>query len=132
MWMILVVIAFWGIVLVSLLIQSKYQESLLSTVVETTNYHISEISFPAVTLCNNHRVDFGKFEAAIDRFLPNASQGAKDTFHSLLMALEVLDFGSFDELENVLRQELDALEQLSLREATSFVSQEQEGTCREG
>lgn len=113
--------AFGAIIAVSLLLQQKFQESLLSTVVESTNYAISEMSFPAVTLCNNHRVNFDKFDEAVERFLPNASQETKDTFLILLKAVEVLDFGSFDELENLIRRDLTALNNLRLKEVVAFV-----------
>ena len=68
LWTLLVVAASGGTIAVSLMIKTKFQNSLMSTVVESTNYHISEISFPAVTICNNHRVDFNKFDAALQKY----------------------------------------------------------------
>lgn len=124
-WTILVLCAFGAIIAVSLLLQQKFQESLLSTVVESTNYAISEISFPAVTLCNNHRVNFDKFDQAVDRFLPNASQETRDTFLIFLQAVEVLDFGSFDELEHLIRRDVTELNTLPLKEVVAFVGGDQ-------
>lgn len=60
-------VAFVGVFNVSLLISERYQTSPLSTVVETTNYHVSEIAYPAITLCNNHRVDFNRMAEALER-----------------------------------------------------------------
>lgn len=120
-WLIVMSLAFWGIIFVSLMIQKRFDESLLSTVVETTNYHISEVSFPAVTLCNHHRVNFDKFESAVEKFLPNTTTENRDTFLVLLKALEVLDFGSFDELEDLLGRDIHDLVHLNLRDVVAFV-----------
>lgn len=103
------------------MIQKKFDASLLSTVLETTNYHISEVSFPAVTLCNHHRVNFDKFEDALERFLPNTTSDNRDTFLVLLKALEVLDFGSFDELEDLLGRDINDLVHLNLKDVVAFV-----------
>lgn len=82
LWTLLVAAALAGTIAVSLMIQTKFQSSLMSTVVESTNYHISEISFPAVTVCNNHRVDFRKFDAALQKYFFIVS---RETFLTILL-----------------------------------------------
>lgn len=125
-WIVLVLLAFWGTIVVSLMIKNKFQASLLSTVVETANYPISEIPFPAVTICNNHRLDFRKYDDALQRFLPNASYDSNVTFLSLLRAFEVLDFGSFDEFEELITRDLQELPHLDLKEVATFVCPSQD------
>lgn len=56
-----------GAIKVSMLVSERYQTSPLSTVVESTYYHVSEIHYPAITLCNNLRVNFDKFDEAVAR-----------------------------------------------------------------
>lgn len=121
--MVVTILALTGIIYVSLVLADKYQKSLLSTVVESTNYHVSEISFPAITLCNNHRVDYEKFDAAMERFLPNATEETRNFFLRFLNALEVLDFGSFDELEDLKEHAVNnsSLKNLKLVEVAQFV-----------
>lgn len=67
-WSVLCILALTGTISVSLVLAGKFQESLLSTVVETTNYHVSEIPFPSITLCHNLRVDFDKLDKGVERY----------------------------------------------------------------
>lgn len=140
-WTFVMVVALTGIVNVSFLISVKYQTSPLSTVVESTSYHVSEISYPAITVCNNHRVDFERIAEAMERwgllslefrkfyfstfpcrFIPNSSAETQETFLRLLKAFEIVDFGSFDEFEDILSRDLDSLSSLRLADVAEFVS----------
>lgn len=56
------------------------------------------------------------------RFLPNATQTAQNAFLALLKALEILDFGSFDELENLMEHNYQELGHLNLAEVAVFVT----------
>lgn len=68
-WTAVMMLALTGVLHVSFMISDKYQTSPLSTVVESTSYHVSEISYPAITVCNNHRVDFERYDEAVERLL---------------------------------------------------------------
>lgn len=66
-WTVFVASAFLGAIYVSLLLSEQYNTSPLSTVVESTYYHVSEIPYPGVTICNNNRINYKKVDAAIER-----------------------------------------------------------------
>lgn len=66
-WTIFVASAFLGAIYVSILLSERYNTSPLSTVVESTYYHVSNIPYPGVTICNNNRINYKKVNAAIER-----------------------------------------------------------------
>lgn len=68
-WTIFVASAFLGAIYVSILLSEQYNTSPLSTVVESTYYHVSEVAFPGVTICNNNRINYKKVNAAIKRYI---------------------------------------------------------------
>ncbi|XP_059616576.1 sodium channel protein Nach-like [Phlebotomus argentipes] len=108
-WGIIVGMATFGVIYVSILLSEKYQTSPLSTVVEDTNFHISEIPFPGIAICNSHRINTRKVDDAIKRYLPNGTKEDILTFELLLNALEILDFGSYEEFESLLPRNISNL-----------------------
>lgn len=60
------------IVIISIKIRSNYNNDNLATVIKTTNKHVSEIHFPAITICTKHRLNYRKFRAAAKIFYPEA------------------------------------------------------------
>lgn len=65
-WVILVILAAIGTIHVSLLSQQRFQNSTLATVVESTNFPIYDIPFPAVTICNFNRVNYIRVPNVVD------------------------------------------------------------------
>ncbi|XP_055685259.1 uncharacterized protein LOC129791215 [Lutzomyia longipalpis] len=115
----------YGAVSVSILISNRYQTSPLSTVVESTNVHVYEIPYPAISVCNSHRINTHKVNQTMKRFLPNASKEDIESFRLLLNALEVLDFGSFEEFDSLKGRNLSALEGLNI---TKLIIESEETT----
>ena len=66
-WVFLVTSAVSGVVYASMLLSEKFSSSLLSTVVESTIYPVTEIPFPAVTICNNNRFNWNRVESSVKR-----------------------------------------------------------------
>lgn len=64
-WCLLISIAAVGVIFISLLIQSRFHNSPLATVVESTTYPVYEISYPAITICNYNRIDWDRVDGAI-------------------------------------------------------------------
>lgn len=58
---------------------------------------MANIPYPAVTICNNNRVNWNRVDAVLDRYLPNASETTREQFTKYLTTLNKLEFGSFDE-----------------------------------
>lgn len=54
-WFLLVMSAIAGIIYISLELSLKFQSSPLATVVESTIFPVSEIAYPAVTICTENR-----------------------------------------------------------------------------
>lgn len=65
-WLVLITLAFVGTLYVSYLLQVRYSTNKLATVVETTMYPISSIPYPAVTICNNNRINWFRVPSALD------------------------------------------------------------------
>lgn len=65
-WLVLITLAFTGTLYVSYLLQVRYSTNKLATVVETTNYPISLIPYPAVTICNNNRINWIRVPSVLD------------------------------------------------------------------
>lgn len=68
-WFVLVAVTTFTAIHVSFLLSQRYNTSLLSTVVESTYYHISEIPYPGVSICNFNRINYKKVNAAIERYI---------------------------------------------------------------
>lgn len=64
--MILVISALIGVLYVSLLLSEKFTSSPLATVVESTIYPVSDIPYPAVTICNYNRINWHRLQEAKD------------------------------------------------------------------
>lgn len=57
-----------GILYTFYLLQTRFSLNRLATVVETTNYPVYEIPFPAVTICNNNRVNWLRVHNAMNMY----------------------------------------------------------------
>lgn len=72
-------------------------------------------------MCNNHRVDFTKLQSGLEKFVPNSTEHTQNSFVELLKFIEVMDFGSFDELEPFLKADNGTLDSLNITEVADFV-----------
>lgn len=52
----------------SLILQLKFTANIKATVVESTNFPIYEISYPAVTFCHYNRVNAERIQPAIEKY----------------------------------------------------------------
>jgi hypothetical protein len=111
-WLVVIFLASLAMAYCCLLLSSRFRSSLTSTVFESTNFKITEIPFPAVTLCNSYRLNYDKTQDALDKFLINGTEKEKQVFLTLINVLQTMDYGSYDEfaiLESDYRGELDHL-----------------------
>lgn len=121
LWTIAIVTATAGMVYCCVLLSNRFRTGKLSTVFESTNFKVSEIPFPAITICNNNRQDYNKTEAALMRFVPNRTVSEKETFTKFLHILQNQEFGSFDEYGVIADDNLTALESLNITEVYEFM-----------
>lgn len=115
-------LALVGVVYVTWLIGLQYFSALLSTVIASMNYPVSEIYFPAISVCNYNRLNYEKLDDAVHQYVHNQSTVDIENFRMLLEQFEILDFGSFDEFSMVLNRNFSSLEYLNLTEIFLFVS----------
>lgn len=111
------------IVLISLQLSDKFSNSSpLSTVVESTIYPVSEIAYPAVTICNQNRFNKERCQEAAEKFVPNADNETVEMFRLLLISMNQLEFGAFDNFgEEILSFSSEQLDNLNLTEVFEFV-----------
>lgn len=98
-WALAIVVASAATVYSCILLSNRFRTSLISTVFESTNFKVSEIPFAAVSLCNNNRFDYNKTDDVFNKFQPNGSKTAKETFVKFLHVFQNLEWGSYDEFE---------------------------------
>lgn len=89
---------------------------------ETTFFPIFEIPYPAVTICNYNRINGERVDAAIERFLPNASTENTEKLTDVLIGLNVFEFGSFDEFIRIHNVSLLDLEHINITALYRHVS----------
>lgn len=120
-WLVFVCTAILGIAQVSYLLSLRYASSTLSTVIESIMYPVSEISYPTLTLCNNNRVNWNKYELAKEKFIPNADNETEKLFYDSLVGMEGLEFGSFDRFLPLANRSLVKIQHINLTELFEFV-----------
>ena len=121
-WSILVLSAIFGIIYISLELSAKFSNSPLSTVVESTIFPVSEIAYPAITICNRNRFHRERTLEAESMFIPQADDKTIELFRLLLLSMNQLEFGSFDEFyDEVFNFTSPMLDSLNLTEIFHFV-----------
>lgn len=114
--------AIFCIILISLQLSDKFSNSPLSTVVESTIYPVSEIAYPAVTICNQNRFSKQRCQEAERKFIPTADNETIEVFRLLLTSMNQLEFGAFDEFhEEIFNFTSSQLDGLNLTEVFEFV-----------
>lgn len=58
--MILISIAAIGVFYITSLVENRFQNGQLATVVDSTIYPVYQIPYPAVTICNYNRIDWNR------------------------------------------------------------------------
>lgn len=102
LWLSIILIESLAMIYCCLLLSSRFRTSLTSTVFESTSYHVAEIPFPGIALCNNNRINYNKTDAAIKKFFHNYSKNETKSFINFLHTLQNMDYGSFDEFQEIL------------------------------
>ena len=121
-WCILVLGAIFFIIFISLQLSDKFSNSPLSTVVESTIYPVSEIAYPAVTICNQNRFSKERCQEAEEKFIPKADNKTLEMFRLLLSSMNQLEFGAFDEFhEEIFSFTSEKFDSLNLTEIFEFV-----------
>lgn len=95
---------------------------------ESTIFPVAEIPYPSITICPNNRLHAQRCSEAEKKFLPNASQQDVNIFNYLLLGLNNIEFGAFDEFEEEIFKisslELDGINLTALFESTMLTCEE--------
>ena len=96
----------------------------MATVIESLSHPVSEISFPMIGFCDVNRYNYSKTPEAIKKFFPGQSPNKTATFVNFLECFQNLEFGGFDEFNDLLDKKVDLefLDHLNITEILLFVS----------
>lgn len=120
-WACAVLLAITGMFYSCVLLSERFRTGLTSTVFESITFKVSEITFPAVTFCNNNRLNYNKTDAAVAKFLPKNSSTKSETFVKFLQILQNLEFGSFDNFAVIKNDETSEIDNMNLTEIYDFM-----------
>lgn len=126
-WTLALVIASIFMVYSCTMLSNRFNTSMLSTVFESTSFKVSEIPFPAISLCNNNRLNFSRTEDALVNFLPNCSSLERETFLDFVHVLQNMEMGSFDEFDVLVGRNLSRLNTLNVTKVYEFFMHDCEG-----
>lgn len=121
LWGIAILVALVGMVYCCLMLSNRFKNSKTSTVFESTSYKVMEIPFPAVTLCNNNRLDYNKTNAALSKFLPTRTKSETEIFVKFVHILQNQEFGSFDEFAGLKDYNVTFMDKLNITEIYDFM-----------
>ncbi|XP_058980205.1 pickpocket protein 19-like [Musca domestica] len=92
-WIIVIIAATIGCILMLLMVFRLRKEQPLATVVETAHLPIYAIRFPALALCPYNHINWLRYHAAEERYLPkNSTKEIRESFYHLLVAMEHVAF----------------------------------------
>ncbi|XP_021936739.1 pickpocket protein 19-like isoform X2 [Zootermopsis nevadensis] len=100
LWSLLCTIAASGTMYLSAVSWQRFANSPTMSVIESTNFPISNIPFPSVTLCDANRVHWKKAMQFQERYLADASNETIKMFHIFLKSMALVEFGDFDLVGN--------------------------------
>ncbi|XP_011294238.1 pickpocket protein 19-like [Musca domestica] len=105
-WCVVVVAAIIGCAMSYIDLTKRLQDEALVTVVETSHLPIHEIRFPAVAVCPLNRVNWMRYKAAEEKFLPRyTAKEAKNAFYNLTVLLERMTFSGLEAIEDFLNSQ---------------------------
>ncbi|CAO1307599.1 unnamed protein product [Diamesa serratosioi] len=120
-WAIFILLALAATYYTSALLSQRFRRSMTSTVFESTNFPNYEISYPAVSICSNNRLNYNKTHLAVEKFFAGESEESTQTFVDFLYILQNMDFGTFDEFSVLSKRNLTTLDHLNLTEINLFM-----------
>ena len=127
MWILIVSLALGGTIFSSVSFKLKSDRSKLTNVLENTSYPVYLITFPAVTICNNNRINWLNIENATRTFLPaDASQSEIELFQNFTATLEEFSFGNFELFQKFENISLASLDHISMENLSFFLSHERD------
>ncbi|XP_073821510.1 pickpocket protein 19-like [Musca autumnalis] len=103
-WCLLVTTAIIGCLILYIVVSQRHREQILVTVVETSHLPIHSIHFPAVAVCPFNHINWMRYQAAEERFLPrkNANSDARKVFYNLTVLLESMTFTGLGPIKDFL------------------------------
>ncbi|GAB0094849.1 hypothetical protein DMENIID0001_101750 [Sergentomyia squamirostris] len=127
-WLAVVSLAVFGLVYSSLLLSRRFSSSPLATVIESTIYPVSEIPYPAVTICTGNRINWSHVNHVAERYLNKSSnlQRMKETLkYFLASAVERIlgdEFHVVEKFREMSNQSHRELEQVNIGELLQDVA----------
>lgn len=89
--------------------------------VESTIFPVSEIAYPAITICNHNRFNKERCKEAEMKYLPNATEETIEIFRLLMASMNSFEFGALDEFyEEIFNYTSTEISNLNLTEVFEF------------
>lgn len=121
LWALSIILATFGMIYCCNLLSIRFRTSLISTVFESTTWPVTEIPFPAISICNNNRLNYSKTNEAIEKFYVNQSKEDTTTFVTFIRVLQNMDYGSFDEFNVINDKNVTAIDKSKVSEIYQFL-----------
>ncbi|XP_055381331.1 pickpocket protein 19-like [Condylostylus longicornis] len=122
-WIIILCFALIGTIYSAISFKIRSDRSRLTNVLENISYPVYLITFPAITICNNNRINWLKMDDAIIEFLPkNSSNSTIELFKRFAGKLESLAYGKFDVFNEFENSSLEVLDHITMENLSVYLS----------
>lgn len=104
-WFLIILIACLGCICLYIRVAHLTEEQPLVTVVETAHLPIYKIEFPAVAVCPYNHVNWIRYRAAEEKYLPHdPPKEIREAFYDVLVAMENVTFTHLTPLERLIKR----------------------------
>ena len=123
-WLLVVIAAIITCIIMYQSLASRHSQQNIKTVVETSQMPIYKINFPAVALCPWYHVNWLRYKAAEEKFLPPyPGNELRTLFYDVLLALEDMNLVRLDPLISLRNHTIPKiLDKISIFELIKFMS----------
>lgn len=123
-WLLVVIAALITCALVYVSLASRHNKQQIKTVVETSQLPVYRINFPAVAICPWDHVNWLRYKAAEEKFLPPyPDKQVRAVFYDVLQAIDDMNVSRLDRLVLLKNHTIPRIiDEISLNELASFMA----------
>ncbi|KAM7361074.1 pickpocket 19 [Cochliomyia hominivorax] len=123
-WLLVVIAALIACILMYLSLASRHNKQQIKTVVETSQMPVYRINFPAVAICPWDHINWLRYKAAEDKFLPPyPNKHLRDVFYDVLQAMDDMNLSRLDRLVILKNHSIPStIDDISLNELAWFMA----------
>ncbi|XP_023308867.2 pickpocket protein 19 [Lucilia cuprina] len=123
-WLFVVIAAVITCIIMYMSLASRHNKQQIKTVVETSQMPIYKINFPAVALCPWDHVNWLRYKAAEEKFLPPyPDKNLRDIFYDVLQCLDDMNLSRLDRLALLKNQTIPKIiDEIPLYDLANFMA----------